>query len=57
MFSFSSLIVLVCLAYALAADRIGERLRSRYDVVAWLERGMGALFIALGLRMALGHRG
>ena len=47
---------LVCVAYALAASWLGEWLRTRYDVATWLNRAMGALFIGLGLRLALQHR-
>lgn len=53
-FQFNGL--LVCVAYALAAHRLGEWLRSRYDVAAWLNRAMGALFVGLGVRLALGGR-
>ena len=48
--------LLVCLAYAVAASWIGAWLTSRYDVQSWLTRAMGALFIGLGLRLALGSR-
>jgi threonine/homoserine/homoserine lactone efflux protein len=47
---------LVCVAYALAASWLGEWLRTRYDVATWLNRAMGALFIGLGLRLALQQR-
>lgn len=53
-FQFNGL--LVCIAYALVADRIGAFLRSRFDVAGWLTRAMGGLFILLGLRLALGDR-
>ncbi len=29
---------------------------ARYDIHTWLNRAMGALFIGLGLRLALGGR-
>ena len=44
---------LVCLAVALAASRLGDWLKSRYNVTAWLSRLTGALFIGLGVRLAL----
>ena len=47
---------LVCLAYALAASWLGEWLKTRYEVATWLNRAMGALFIGLGLRLALQNR-
>ena len=47
---------LVCVAYALAASRLGEWLRTRYDLATWLNRAMGGLFIGLGLRLALQKR-
>lgn len=53
-FQFNGL--LVCIAYALVADRIGAFLRSRFDVAGWLTRAMGGLFILLGLRLAFGDR-
>lgn len=53
-FQFNGL--LVCIAYALVADRIGAFLRSRFDVAGWLARAMGGLFILLGLRLAFGDR-
>jgi threonine/homoserine/homoserine lactone efflux protein len=46
----------VCLAYALAASWLGGWLSARYGVSTWLNRTMGGLFIALGLRLALGDR-
>jgi threonine/homoserine/homoserine lactone efflux protein len=48
--------LLVCLAVALAASRLGDWLKSRYRVSAGLNRLTGGLFIALGLRLALGGR-
>lgn len=47
---------LVNLAYALAASRMGDWLRSRFGVSAWLGRLTGALFIGLGFRLALSGR-
>lgn len=46
----------VCTAYALAASWLGGWLSARYDVSTWLNRTMGGLFMALGLRLALGDR-
>lgn len=48
--------LLVCLAYAVAASWLGDWLRTRYGVSTWLNRGMGGVFIALGLRLAFGSR-
>lgn len=45
--------LLVDLAYALAASRLGDWLKSRYDISAWLNRATGGLFVALGVRLAL----
>jgi threonine/homoserine/homoserine lactone efflux protein len=47
----------VCVIYALAASWLGEWLKTRYDVATWLNRAMGALFIGLGVRLALAKRG
>jgi threonine/homoserine/homoserine lactone efflux protein len=47
---------LVCLAYALAASWIGEWLKGRYAVSTWMNRAMGGLFVALGLRLACENR-
>ena len=44
---------LVCVAVAMAASRLGEWLKSRYNLTAWLNRLTGGLFIALGIRLAL----
>jgi threonine/homoserine/homoserine lactone efflux protein len=46
----------VCIAYALAASWLGDWLKSRYDVATWLNRAMGALFVGLGVRLALESR-
>jgi threonine/homoserine/homoserine lactone efflux protein len=46
----------VCLAYALASSWLGNWLKSRYGVSTWMNRAMGALFIALGLRLAFDSR-
>ncbi len=46
----------VCIAYALAASWLGAWLKSRYGVARWLNRAMGALFIGLGLKLALSVR-
>ena len=47
---------IVCVVYALAASWLGEWLKTRYDVATWLNRSMGALFIGLGVRLALANR-
>ena len=47
---------IVCIAYALAASWLGDWLKSRYDVATWLNRAMGALFVGLGVRLALESR-
>jgi len=46
----------VCVIYALAASRLGEWLKTRYDVATWLNRAMGGLFVGLGIRLALENR-
>jgi threonine/homoserine/homoserine lactone efflux protein len=46
----------VCAVYALAASWMGEQLKERYGVAAWLNRAMGGLFVGLGVRLALGSR-
>ena len=48
--------LVVCLGYALAASWLGSWLTARYDIHTWLSRAMGALFIGLGVRLALGGR-
>ncbi len=47
---------IVCIGYALAASWLGEWLKSRCDVAMWLNRAMGALFVGLGVRLALESR-
>lgn len=47
---------LVCIVFALFASEVGAWLRRRYGVSRLLDRTTGALFIALGLRLALGER-
>jgi threonine/homoserine/homoserine lactone efflux protein len=47
---------IVCLGYALAASWLGTWLKGRYGVSPWLNRAMGGLFIALGLRLAFDSR-
>ncbi len=47
---------LVCVAFALFAAEVGTWLRRRYAVSRWLDRATGLLFVALGLRLALGGR-
>ncbi|HUU33171.1 MAG TPA: LysE family translocator [Vicinamibacterales bacterium] len=48
--------LLVCLGYALAASWFGGWLTARYVVHTWLNRAVGALFVGLGVRLALGGR-
>jgi threonine/homoserine/homoserine lactone efflux protein len=48
--------LVVCVAYAVAASALGSWLTSRFEVHAWLNRAMGALFVALGVRLALATR-
>jgi threonine/homoserine/homoserine lactone efflux protein len=48
--------VIVCLGYALAASWLGSWLKSRYGFSTWLNRAMGGVFIALGLRLAFDAR-
>ena len=47
---------MVCLGYALAASWLGGWLKNRYGISTWLNRVMGGLFIALGLRLAFDRR-
>jgi threonine/homoserine/homoserine lactone efflux protein len=44
---------LVCIAFALAASRLGAWLKTRFGVTRLLDRATGALFIALGVRLVL----
>ncbi|MFC0241048.1 LysE family translocator [Rhodopseudomonas telluris] len=44
---------LYCLALAAFAARAADRLRRSGTVMLWINRGLGALFVALGLRVAL----
>lgn len=44
---------LVCIGFALAGARLGAWLKERYGVARLLDRATGALFLALGLRLAL----
>jgi threonine/homoserine/homoserine lactone efflux protein len=44
---------LVCVVFALFASRLGEWVRGRYGVSRLLNRAVGGLFVALGLRLAL----
>ena len=46
----------VCLGYALAASWLSAKLQGRYAISAWMNRSMGGLFIALGLRLAFDSR-
>lgn len=48
--------LVVCLGYALAASWLGGWLTARYDIHTWLNRLMGALFVGLGVRLALATR-
>lgn len=51
-FTFVTTGTIWCLILAAAAGTISERLRGNARVGAWLNRALGGLFIALGLRMA-----
>ncbi|MBI5130484.1 MAG: LysE family translocator [Rhodopseudomonas palustris] len=44
---------LYCLALAAFAARASDRLRRSGPLLQWINRGLGALFVALGLRVAL----
>jgi threonine/homoserine/homoserine lactone efflux protein len=44
---------LYCLALAAFAARASDRLRRSGTLLQWINRGLGALFVALGLRVAL----
>jgi threonine/homoserine/homoserine lactone efflux protein len=44
---------LYCLALAAFAARAADRLRRSGPVLQWINRGLGALFVALGVRVAL----
>lgn len=46
----------VCVIYAVAASWLGEWLKTRYAVATWLNRAMGGVFLALGVRLALENR-
>jgi threonine/homoserine/homoserine lactone efflux protein len=46
----------ICAIYAIGASWLGEWLKTRYGIAAWLNRAMGGLFIGLGLRLAIGDR-
>jgi len=46
----------ICAGYALLAARLGDWLKSRWDIGTWLNRTTGVLFIGLGLRLALAPR-
>jgi threonine/homoserine/homoserine lactone efflux protein len=45
-----------CLVLAFAGARIGAWLRTRTGFGAWLDRACGAVFVALGVRLALQQR-
>src|SRR5579863_5555032 len=42
-----------CLAVAVVAARAANRMRRSDGVMAWINRGLGALFVYLGIRIAL----
>ncbi|MCD0417137.1 LysE family translocator [Rubrivivax sp. JA1024] len=44
---------LYCLALAAFAARAADRLRRSVTVLQWINRGLGALFVALGVRVAM----
>ncbi|NEV76070.1 LysE family translocator, partial [Rhodopseudomonas sp. BR0C11] len=44
---------LYCLALAAFAARAADRLRRSGSVLHWINRGLGTLFVALGIRVAL----
>ncbi|HET7886472.1 MAG TPA: LysE family translocator [Bradyrhizobium sp.] len=44
-----------CLAVAIAAARAAGRVRRSPSVMNWINRGLGALFVYLGVRIALVH--
>jgi threonine/homoserine/homoserine lactone efflux protein len=52
---FALCAALVFGAIALFAARVGAWLRRRAGLTVWLDRATGALFIGLGLRLALGE--
>jgi threonine/homoserine/homoserine lactone efflux protein len=45
-----------CLAVAVVAARAANRMRRSDGVMAWINRGLGALFVYLGIRIALVER-
>jgi threonine/homoserine/homoserine lactone efflux protein len=47
---------LYCLGLAAFAARAADRLRRSGSVLQWINRGLGALFVALGLRVAFTTR-
>jgi threonine/homoserine/homoserine lactone efflux protein len=47
---------LVCVVFALFASRLGAWLKRRFDLSRRLERATGALFVGLGVRLALLER-
>lgn len=55
-------ILIICIAafieppLILMADRLGQSLRRSKRLALWMERSVGAIFIALGLRLALDKR-
>ncbi|MBW6417065.1 LysE family translocator [Celeribacter sp. PS-C1] len=55
-------ILIICIAafieppLILMADRLGQTLRRSKRLALWMERSVGAIFIALGLRLALDKR-
>jgi threonine/homoserine/homoserine lactone efflux protein len=53
-FIFNSLIVTIGFAWLVATAR--RRVRASSSVVLWLNRGCGALFLAVGIKLALTER-
>ncbi|WP_417277554.1 LysE family translocator [Celeribacter sp.] len=55
-------VLIICIAafieppLILMADRLGQTLRRSKRLALWMERSVGAIFIALGLRLALDKR-
>jgi threonine/homoserine/homoserine lactone efflux protein len=44
-----------CVAVAVAAARAANRVRRSDGIMAWINRGLGALFVYLGIRIAFGQ--
>ncbi|WP_283129842.1 LysE family translocator [Enterovibrio norvegicus] len=45
--------IVVETAYVLVADKISERIRSSKRLSIWLDRAVGAMFVTLGIKLAL----